>query len=496
MTGSLKLSTALFAGLLFVLPGQIALAAQDSLPGSDSLPATLRPALNQRYEQTGRNNFSLRQFVSLVEKNYPKLLSANAERSIASAKRLEKSGAFDPILGGISEYQRVQDIFEAGKAKNAIHNESRVDLLTRSGIKVFAGMRLNPNDTKTPFVPSGKAGEYYAGVSVPLLRGLGINEKIAAERIAKIGEPLAVQVFGTTRLEVLLKAAAIYYDWIGAAERIKVARNILTIAQQRLEQVKERVRNGDLAELDIAEAEQETQRRQANLFKHERELQKASISLSVFLWDDKGAPVKAPSGEDIPTLSPRPEPISDEKWLKGRRSALELRPELKRIALEREQAKVDLKLATNLLLPGMDAYLLQGADTGDQGIGPVVKGGIAFSVPLRQRTARGQIQAAKLKIQKLNFDEQLEKQRIQAEVDDAVSAVNTSVERYLATMSETDKAKAVEAGERLKFAEGDSTLFLVNQRERTTAEALIRVIDTHVDYLQSMAAFAAVTCDL
>ncbi len=440
--------------------------------------------------------FSLQAFLQIVEKNYPKLLSADAERRISRAKRLEKSGAFDPVLNHVSEYLRIQDTFQAGVVKNAIHNESKLDLLTRSGVKLFAGARLNPNDTKTPFVPTGRSGEYYAGMTVPLLRGLKINEKIAAEQQAKLGEPLADQTFGYNRLEVLLKAAATYWEWVGAKARIDVANNLLSIAEARVDQITQRVQKGDSPALDITESEQEIHRRQATLIKTQREYQKASLSLSVFLWDESGNSKSLPGLQDVPTLTPQPSILSDAEWMEGRRKALTLRPELKRIGIEREQVKVDLRLAKNLLLPAIDMYASQGADTGVNGIGAVVRGGVAMSVPLRQRTARGQIQAFQLKLEKLNFDEKFEKQRIQAEVDDTVSAINTSYERYNATAVEVKKAKDVESGERMRFAAGDSTLFLVNQRERTTLEAQLRMVEIHVEYLQALAAFKAVTCAL
>ncbi|MBX9687517.1 MAG: TolC family protein [Candidatus Obscuribacterales bacterium] len=457
----------------------------------------LRPALptvaGSKDSQREGKALSFENFLKAVDKNYPKLLSADAERKISSAKRLEKSGAFDPTLNHLSEYLRVQDTFTPGKAKEAVHNESRLDLLTRSGIKVFTGMRLNPNDTKTPFVPTGKAGEYYAGMSVPLLRGLRINEKSAAEQQAKLGEPLAANIYGSTRLEVLLKAAATYWEWVGARARINVAQNLLSLAEIRVTQVKGRVEKGDSAALEIAESEQEIQRRQATLIKTERELQKASISLSVFLWDENGEPRKLPAKEEMPELGPEPRNLSETEWLEGRKFALELRPELKRIRLEKEQARIDLRLAENQILPAMDAYFLQGADTGPQGIGPVVRAGMNVSMPLRQRSARGLAEAARLKIQKLNFDEKAEKLRIQTEVDDTVSAMNAAYERYSATKQEVKKALEVEVGERKRFAAGDSTVFLVNQRERTTAEAKMRLLEIHVEYLQALAAFRAVS---
>lgn len=493
----LSKKTSLFIVSAILLLPKLDVTAQDNTSGNTMTdPREASGGKKITLQGADSKGFSLDYFLQVVDKNYPKLQGAEAERRISSAKRLEKSGAFDPVLSSLNEYLRVQDTFTPGKPKDAIHNESRVDLLTRSGIKVFTGMRLNPNDTKTPFVPTGKSGEYFAGVSVPLLRGLRINEKTAAEEQAKLGEPLAMQLFGLTRLEVLLKAAAVYWDWVGAKARVDIARSLLEIAEARVEQIKARVKKGDLPSLDIAESEQEIQRRQAALVKSERDFQKSALLLSVFLWDDSGSPRTVPAIKDVPKLGPEPRTITDLEWMEGRRSALERRPELKRIALEKEQVKVELRLAENMQLPAMDAYLTQGADTGPQGIGPIVRAGVAVSAPLRQRTAKGQAQAARLKLQKLSLDEKTERLRIQAEVDDTVSAINTSYDRWTATSLEVKKAKQVEEGERRRFGAGDSTLFLVNQRERASAEAQMRLAEVHVDYLQSLVAFRAVTCRL
>lgn len=472
--------------------------AQDkSLPAPIYLQEfTKEKPLSTKQQSNGEPQLTLRGFVQSIDSNFPKLLSADAERRLAIAKLLEKSGAFDPVVTHVSEYLRVQDIFTPGKAKDAIHNESRVDLLTRSGMKVFAGMRLNPNDTKTPFVPTGSSGEYFAGVAIPLLRGRAVNEKSIAERQARLSQPVAQQVYLSARMEILLKAAGVYWEWLGAKSRLTVSNSLLAIAEQRVNQIKERTLSGDAPALEITEAEQEVERRKAGLIKAQRDLQKSSIQMSVFLWRPNLLPDTVPPVDAMPDLSPLPQRMSDETWMAARRIAVNQRPELKRIAADRKICLAELELAKNQLLPVMDAYALQGADTGKNGIGPVVKGGVNLSIPLRQRTARGLILAAQTKLQKLSFDEAAERQRIIAEVDDVVSAINTSFEKFAAVDAEVQKARAVEAGEKLRFAAGDSTLFLVNQRERATAEAQIRQIDVHAEYLQALSAFDIVTCKI
>ena len=141
----------------------------------------------------------------------------------------------------------------------------------------------------------------------------------------------------------------------------------------------------------------------------------------------------------------------------------------------------------------LDLALGPGRDTGFGAIGNTVKAGVNLSVPLRQRTADGRIAAANLKIEKINLDLISERQRITTEVLDAVSAINAAYERYLVAVQEVQLAQTLEEGERTRFQLGDSTLFLVNQRERATAEARVKLIDVQIEYEQAVAAFRTVT---
>ena len=57
-------------------------------------------------------------------------------------------------------------------------------------------------------------------------------------------------------------------------------------------------------------------------------------------------------------------------------------------------------------------------------------------------------------------------------------------------------AKKLEEGEREKFRLGDSTLFLVNSRERSSAEAQMKLIDLKVKYHKAVLIYKAVTAQL
>lgn len=443
-----------------------------------------------------RKPLSLSEVLRQVQAHYPKLSAADAERRSASAKLLEKQGVFDPILAGGRDYFRFPDSDKRGALKSFTASFAGVEFLTPYGIKVVTGARLNEGAVKSPLSPTGSDGEYFVGVKIPLLGGAGINEKAAALRQSRLGVPLSDIEFDRFRLDVLLKAATAYWDWTAAGHRLQVARDLLALARTRADAVAARAEAGDLPLIDVTEANQEVQRRREGLEKAERDLQKEGFKLSLYLWAPDGTPHPFPAARSVPTLAPPAGGLPEEAVVAGREAALQRRPELQALAISQQIVKVSLDLARNQRLPAVELSFAPGLDTGAGGAGGTLKAGVGVGLPLRQRSAEGRVEDARLKLEKLELDLQLERQRILTEVEDAVSATRQTYQRYLAASAELDLAKKLEQGERDRFALGDSTLFLVNQRERATAEAAVKVITIQAEYEQALAVFQAVTAQI
>ncbi|MDX2031879.1 MAG: TolC family protein [Blastocatellia bacterium] len=452
-----------------------------------------QPAPPQKRSQP----LTLEELINFVDLYHPKIRGLDAERRIASAKRLEKQGAFDPIFSTGTDWLRYNTEFDSktrrGKVASMQLADAGVEMLTRYGIKIAAGARYNLGKVKSPLSPTGNGGEYFLDFKIPFFRGARINEKVAAERQAFLGEPLADAEFRLSRLELILKAANNYWEWVAAKRKLDVARQLLDLARFRAGAVRERVTAGDLPQIDSVEAELEVQRRQGAIVKADRDLQKAAFKLSLFLWSPNGLPAPIPEEGNVPATTPPPVIFTDDQSSAGQRLALERRPELKMVSLGQEITRIDLDLARNQRLPAIDLALSPGRDTGFGGIGNTFKAGLNLTLPLRQRTADGRISASTLKLEKLDFELTLERQRIATEVLDAVSAINTSHDRYRAAQQEVELAQRLEEGERTRFTLGDSTLFLVNQRERATAEARVKLIEIQAEYEQAVAAFRTIT---
>lgn len=422
-----------------------------------------------------------------VDAAHPKIRGADAERRAATAKRISKQGAFDLNLVSGSDFLRYNSTSTRGKTATATTTDAGVEATLRNGVKIYAGTRLNVGAVKAPDSQTGSGGEYVFGVKVPLLRDFGINPKSAGERQAILGEPLALQQFRRTRLDTLAQAGFAYWDWVAAGQRLAVARDLLRVAETRAEATRKRAELGDIPRVDALEALQEVERRRGALAKAERDTQKAAFKLALYRFGADGTPLPLPETGAVPAEAalPAPETVQDDAWDAARQAAIDNRPEVPANDLQRRIIRVDRDLAQNDRKPNIDFVLQPGADTGSKAIGETMKAGLSFTLPLQRRDADGRRDEADLKLTKLDQEATLLRFQIRTEVDDAVSAVNTGVTRYEAAVRELELARQVESRERDRLRLGEGTLFLLNQRERATAEAAQRVIDIRAEYFQA-----------
>ena len=221
----------------------------------------------------------------------------------------------------------------------------------------------------------------------------------------------------------------------------------------------------------------------------ERALQQTSLSLSNYLWSVNGDPAPLPPSDGSPDDEVPVEVLAEETVV-YEAEAIASRPEARALTFAREVAKVDRSLARNSILPQLDALWTQGEDRGIGGIGPVRRVGLELSVPLFFRAGRGAERQTRFAIEGLDWAQRALRLRLINEVRDAVSSVNADARRLEAARREAELAERLEKAEGISFDLGDSTLFLVNQRERAAAEARARVVEVLSDYRISRAALA------
>jgi outer membrane protein len=435
-------------------------------------------------------------FMTQVKENHPTLKIADVDRRLATAKRIEQQGIFDLTINSRNYFTRYNSATDLGRPEKAISALTSFDLQTRYGPRISVGQKLKALDITPPMYPTGTAGEYFLDVRLPLLRGRRINAPVAAEKKAFLGEDLASASYERSRLDLLLRAAHAYWQWVASYQKLAVEKQLFELAKFRAEAVRAAATAGDIPEIDSVEAEQEIQMRIGRLQRAERAVQAATYDLSYFLWEPNGQPGCLPGPKNLPTHLPTPVEFDKQQLQDAKLIALQMRPELKTISISRQMAQVDLELARNNLLPQLDAFVDTGYETGKYAIGPTVVAGFTLSFPFLRREAKGQVMQAELNLERLSLQERRLIQQIFLEIADAVSAINAAYQRYLAASNELEAAKTLEKGERNRLSLGDSTLFQVNRREKITAETSIQQIDLFAEYQFAVAILRAATGQL
>ncbi len=442
----------------------------------------------------GQGTITLETILRDVDRTFPKLMATRLEAAVAKAKSQEKRGAFDPVLAFETEFLRYNSSSDPGKAKTTSMSDAVIEVLDRSGVKFSIGGRLNRGDVKSPSSFTGSFGEYFVSAKIPLLRDRINNAKTVAEQQALLGEPIADQFIREAQLGLFEKAGTAYWELVGAKAKLEVTEQLLKLAADRAEYIRERIRKGANPPIDQEEADAEVARRQGGLDKAERDVQKAEIKLGMYRWSDDGSTIDASRTQvQVKALDDRRTKVD---VMQAKSTATRDRPELLALNLSQQIFALDLGLAQNDRKPGLDLVIGPGFDFGADNIGNTMKAGVFYTIPLRQNSVDGRINATKSKLQKLSLEYRQLERAVQIEVDDALSALAQAEKRVAAAESEVKSNTAVEEGERIKFAEGLSTLFLINQRERTTAESQARLIDVKVEFQLANLAFLASTAQL
>ncbi|MGE0493722.1 MAG: TolC family protein [Vulcanimicrobiota bacterium] len=420
---------------------------------------------------------TLADVLQAVERNHPKLRKAELELEVARAKTLEKQGAFDPSIGFYTLTQRYNS---EDKAKTFWGTGLAYGYLDRSGMKLQAGYRNHQGAVKSPLSNTGQAGEFFAEMKLPLLRGASINEKAAEEQRAMVGERSAGAYYQLARLQTLLAAGSAYWGWVGSTRQLELVETSLQLAQQRLDNVAERVAAGDLARVNQLEAEQTVAKRREMVVKARREVEKAQLKLAYYLWNSQGQAQELPSS--APEELPQPTGLEPAQLAQAEVEALRLRPEVSSLEFALERIAIDEALAKNDQLPQLDLTLSPGIDP--TGIGISVKAGLELVIPLATRGADGRLLAARLKTDQLALEQVETIRTIVLEVRDAASAVVTAVERYQQASQALALATQLEEAEKLRFELGEGTLFLVNQRENARLDAALSLLELQAEYAQ------------
>jgi outer membrane protein TolC len=432
------------------------------------------------------------ELLQAVRAKYPLVEAGRQDVVAAEGELLSSKGVFDLQLRG-----------RAGWDWESYYPSRTVDLVLEQptsvwGISLLGGYRRGVGSFP---VYDGKqqtldGGEIRGGLSVPLLRdGATDSRRVRIER-SEIGVEIARAGLQQQFVESVRSARQRYWEWLAAGAKLRVAKQLLEIAERRDQQLREQLKRGDASQFDVNDNFRGVLQRRTQLQSAERLLQRAELELSLFLRNSSGTPM-IPDRSRLPEgFPPLPEGRikTDAQLQEFIDQALLRRPDLRRIQGQREQNDREFRLARNQFLPRVDLSM---AVARDMGAGPVelskteAEAAVLLEIPIPFRGARGRIQSAGATEGRIASQATLAADRIAMEIRDSRSALELARARVQFADQEYEMALGLEKGERSRFALGDSNLIFVQLREQTTGDAATRRIDAQLDYWNAEAALDA-----
>lgn len=417
-------------------------------------------------------------FLERVRQYHPISYQAQLTADIASRLVGAARGQFDPVAAGTWDGKRYDD----KDYWRILHSEVKAPLLfgpdIKAGYERADGLYLDSEN----ILPT--AGLVYLGVQVPLAKDLITDERRTALRKAQNFRNMGVAEQETLLNDLFFEAVKAYWDWTLAYANLLIFERFVDLADIRFRAVKRGYVEGLYAAIDTVEALIVLQTRQASRQEALQDYVNATLKLSNFLWDENGQPLLLPDTLRPPDITQGLDiPVINQGQSLRLLQALQEHPELRLKRLKVRELQLDQRLKFNYLLPDLRFqynFLAEplGANPTIWNFSPFrnnFKYGASLKLPLLLRTARGQYAAARLKTRQGLYDVDIKELELRNKLRQAINNLDQTALQARINERMLENYQTLNQAEQAKFDIGESSVFLLNQREIKLIESLQKV---------------------
>lgn len=388
----------------------------------------------------------------------------------------------------------------------------------------FSSIRLTTNNQFTGLTPQYPTALTFS-YTQPLMRGLRFDNSRRQIEIGKKNLSLTDAQFRQRAIETITSVQRAYWDLVFALRNLQVQKDAVRDSQAQLEHNKRLVSEGALAPIDIVAAEAQVADYEQSLFSSLEEVSRAENNLKNLIAENRQAEIWDLSLVPTDSVDLSPPNVSLPEALK---SAMENRPELQQSNLAREINQIDQRYFREQTRPAIDlvgSYGVVGlagsvnttainpfsstAQIRDQvnvlsqlaGIPPLpdpppqtfpsdliggysqsvrnlfgnqfnnFRVGVQINLPLRNRTAQAQLGRSLVEGQRIATQREQLEQSIQVDVRNALQVVRSGEARLRAAIIARQASEQQYSSEQRKLDAGQSTVFLVLERQTTLTAA-------------------------
>lgn len=413
----------------------------------------------------------IKAFLDMVLQHHPMVRQAEIATERGAAQLRQARGAFDPVIeGGVSN--KVYD----GTSYYDLRDYG-LKVPTWFGIEAFAGYNRTTGSYFNPENRTPADGQWQAGLSLPLGQGLWVDKRRTELRKAQAIRDASFVEREQMLNDLLLQAGRTYWQWQQHYREYLAYVQAEAIALEVLDAVRLAYMFGDRAAVDTLEAAIQLQNWQQLRIDAGLKYQTTGFELATFLWDAAGQPLELSSGSKPDTSA-----AGNSSFLRLPNQPLSAalsNPAYRLIDYRQRQLKYEERWQFERLKPDVRVkfYAINEPSRLDINPFPGQSVGIDFKFPLFLRDARGGLKLVRLQQESLTLDQNQRAlgltNRLAAlqlefdQLDELIEAQNVVV---------TNLRLMLEA-EKVRFGQGESSIFIINQREAQLVSGKIRLIN-------------------
>jgi outer membrane protein TolC len=433
---------------------------------------------------------------------------------IAKARLFSASGRFDPTLEASYTYdQNRRDLraldpnFDSGAPNSpgtdrfAETSGSELDTtitgLTPWGLRYDFGGAITRN-TNTRSSNFEQYDTFVGGsINQPLLRNFGTDVNLAEIRRARADQAISSWSLQARVIDVITDTIFVYNDLYFSIRNLEVEKRSRELAAQLLNDNQKRAEIGVMSPLDVLQAQADVASREERVLVAERAVFDNQNFLKQLVTDEITTILRT----RIDIAEPPFDFQVDVDLDRDLHRAFDLRPDYRQALLEIQKRNINVVFTKNQTLPRLDLV----ASLGLNGLGTTLgesinnvsgpsniaaSAGAIFSLPVPNRTARGEAQASELEVARALIDLKRLEQAIYIEADNAAGQIDTTRKRIEASRVAREFAERTLDAAQARLASGTATTFEVLQFQRDFAQAEINEVRALTDHQKSIAEYA------
>lgn len=418
----------------------------------------------------------LEKYLDLVIENHPLIQKADINNDIAVAEILKGKGALDPKI--YSDFDRKQfddiDYFTVWNSEAKIPTTLPVDFSL--GYERNDGVFLNSENS----VP--QHGLVYGTINVSLLRGFLFDKQrfnIQSAELKGLKSQLEREIIIR---EIIFQAINTYLDWASVDRSVTLSREFLNLINERHQNVIQLFLNGDSPAVDTIESRLNLNSVEKILLESRSKLVKANQNLSLFIWNANGQPLELNSGIKPMTLNQLIIELREMSMLVSPNFNVD--PLVAKIDNDTRLIELDTKLERENLKPQLDLKYNTILNLGKDEFDPSFtfndyKYGVSFQYPILNRKSKGQLRINESLSQQNELDKIEYLGRLNNKYLGLLSLEVIQDDILVVAIEKLGNSQLLYEAELLKFDLGESSVFLLNSRERKLLEAQTELIKSY-----------------